>query len=138
MGKSDRTEMKMIEFLHKASLDAFKHEHYLQSAVILFQTTEFLLRILISGMARGKGVGEKIRKEISDEEKSFHKLVLYLNLLEPKNALLGRLYSYGKRRNKIIHDLLEGFKTVSQYEKALREFCLEGIRLNDDLKSMMT
>lgn len=127
----------MIGELKEASLDAFKHKHYLQSAVIIFQTVDILLRIMISGIARSKGIDENIRKEIAEKEMSFYRLVLYLNLLDPANELLEKLSSFNKTRNDIMHKLFLEFEDITKYEKALQDFCMEGIYLNEQLRKMM-
>lgn len=127
----------MIGELKEASSDAFKHKHYLQSAVIIFQTVDILLRIMISGIARSKGSDENIRKEIAEKETSFYRLVLYLNLLDPANELLEKLSSFNKTRNDIMHKLFLEFEDITKYEKALQDFCMEGIYLNEQLRKMM-
>lgn len=127
----------MIGELKEASLDAFKHKHYLQSAVIIFQTVDILLRIMISGIARSKGIDENIRKEIAEKETSFYRLVLYLNLLDPANELLEKLSSFNKTRNDIMHKLFLEFEDMAEYEKTLQDFCMEGVHLNEQLRKMM-
>lgn len=127
----------MMEELKAASLDAFEHKHYIQSAVIIFQTVEWLLRIMISATARSKDIDKDIQKKIAEKETSFDRLVLYLNLLDPANELLEKLRSFNKTRNNIMHKLFLKFEDTAEYEKTLQDFCMEGVHLNKQLRKMM-
>ena len=60
MPKNKLPNLNIIDVLKQASLDAFAQQHFLESAIIIFQTIEFLLRVAIKGYGRGHGVSEEI------------------------------------------------------------------------------
>ena len=97
--------LDIIEDLEKSVLDSLEQGHYLQSAIIIFQTVEHLLRIAIRGYGKGHGISEDSLKKAADEEISFYRLVLHLDLIYPENGLSRRLLQFNKERNRIIHSL---------------------------------
>ncbi|MFA5842339.1 MAG: hypothetical protein WC882_01525 [Candidatus Gracilibacteria bacterium] len=119
----------IINELKEESIKAFKSKDYLQAAIIIFQTVEALLRGYIGLKAKGMGINEKIKRIITEDEISFSKLVLYLNLLDPKNPLINELDSLNKDRNKIIHRSFE-YKKIEDYKDALKKLCFQGLSLN--------
>ncbi len=64
--KIKKPNLEIIEDLKNSSLDAFEHGHYLQSAIIIFQTVENLLRIAIRGYGKGHGISEDSLKKAAD------------------------------------------------------------------------
>jgi len=110
--------------LNKIGIRAFQKGHYLESAIIYFQTVEFCLRLVIHLLAMRAGVSESPTKIVEDEQ-SFYRLVLYLDLLKPGNILSQRLLKFNKHRNEFIHGLY--YAELSEaYENKLKSFCLEG------------
>jgi hypothetical protein len=127
----------IVTDLKDAAEKAFRDKYYLQSAIIIFQTIEVLLRIYLSVVAKSKGIETDIREIISENEISFYKLTLYLNLLDPSNDLLQRLFSFNSTRNNIMHKLFIEYETIEQLETTLESFCMEGVKLNGDLRKKM-
>lgn len=95
------------------------------------------MRIYIYGIARSKKIDEKIVNKISEEEISFYKLILYLNLIEPKNKFLERLYTLGKTRNDIMHTLFAKFEDIKQYKKESKKFSEECFKLNEEIRKLI-
>jgi len=137
MAKPKKVNPNMFEGLQQASTDAFLHGHYLQSAIIMFQTVETLLRILVLATAQSRGIMEEVVVETLQTEKSFYKLVFYLNLIDPDNILIPRLYAFNNTRNNVMHGLFDEFEDIKEYEGTLKTFCQEGMKLNNDLLNMM-
>lgn len=129
--------LTIVEDLKNASLKSFEHGHYLQSAIIIFQTVEILLRITIRAYGKKRGVTEENLKKSADEEISFAKLVLHFNLIYPENRLGQRLLEFNSERNRIIHRLFIEFESISSLEKHAKDLCLHGIKLNQDLRKLL-
>lgn len=142
MNKRPNTKRKLpnlaiVEELKKASLESFSHGHYLQSAIIIFQTVESLLRIAIRAYGKDYGVSEVNLQEAANIEISFARLVLHFNLIYPENGLDKRLREFNKKRNRIIHRLFIDFESMSRLKEHLKKFCMEGISLNKELRKLL-
>jgi hypothetical protein len=128
-GKSPNSElMKELNQIAKASFD---RQEYLASVLIYFQMVEGLLRHQISYFAFVNRVDEKAILKASEDEQSFPRLVLYLDLVKPDNGLSKRLKDFGKKRNKIVHNLLTF--DLNSMKQDLRDFSIEGVRLYRNL-----
>ncbi len=137
MPKNKSPNFNIIDDLKQASLDAFGNQHYLESAIIIFQTIEFLLRMAVKGSGRGHGVSEENIKTCSDDERSFSRLVLYLDLIKPDNGLSEKLLDLNKQRNSIVHRLFYEFDSFDSLKDQVEEFCLKGARLNEELRDFL-
>jgi hypothetical protein len=114
---------------------AFNDRHYLESAIIYFQAVEISLRIALILLATIKGLSKQVHKKIETEQ-SFSQLVLYLEILEPKNHLYAQLIGFDNRRNNFIHKLYTS-RSLSSFDQDLRDFCLEGRLLIRHLLSLV-
>ncbi len=136
MGKNKEPKFSLVDELKESSLEAFGKGHCLHSAIIIFQTVECLLRIAINAFGRAHGVSEDNLKKVADEI-SFYKLVLNLEVISPKNGLGERLYKFGNLRNSIMHRLFTKFETLESLKEQVNDFCIEGVKLNEDLRNLM-
>jgi len=135
--KNKKPNFEIIEDLKNSSLDSFKQKHYLQSAIIIFQTVENLLRIAIRGFGKGHGISDDSLKKAADEEISFYRLVLHFDLINPENGLSKRLLKFNKERNRIMHSLFVDYESMTDLEESLQEFCMDGIKLNQDIRKLL-
>ena len=89
--------------------------------------------------ARGKrqGVEEENIKKCSDDERSFSRLVLYLDLIEPRNGLSKKLLDLNRKRNLIVHRLFYAFDSYESLGDEVKAFCLEGAKLNEELRRFL-
>jgi hypothetical protein len=111
-------------YLREIATRAFENGHYLESAIINFQTVEFCLRLVIHLLAVRAGISESPMKRLEDEQ-SFFRLVLYFDLLKPGNILSQRLIKFNNDRNDFMHKLYYS-ESVKSLETDLRKFCSEG------------
>ena len=73
----------------------------------------------------------------SDDERSFSRLVLYLDLIKPDNGLSEKLLDLNKQRNTIVHRLFYEFESFDSLRDQLEEFCRKGVRLNKELRDFL-
>ncbi len=137
MPKNTLPNIDIIDELKKASLDAFEHDHFLQSAIILFQLVEGLLRIAISGFGRNHGVSEENLKKAANNEQSFARLVLYLDLIYPENGLGNRLLNFNNKRNLIMHKIFYKFHSMDTLRNEVKDFICEAVKLNGELQKLL-
>lgn len=133
MGKK-RINFNIINSLKDRSLKAWKEGFALESAIIVFQTVERLLRIAISGYAKGRKVKEDIITKCAENEQSFVKLISYYELLNPKNSLTEKLQKFNDKRNSIMHKIFIDFESIDHLQKELENFVLEGAKINEALR----
>ncbi len=119
--------------IEKASREAFDKGHYIQSALILFQAIETLLRIVIKTYGQRRGISDLALTEAADREQSFLRLTLHLDLVYPENAFSESLRQLNRRRNDTMHRLFFEFESRDEMEGKLKEFCLEARLLRDTL-----
>ena len=122
---------ELIDALNKIAKASFDRQEYLASALIYFQMVEGLLRFQISHFAFVNRVDEKAILKASEDEQSFSRLVLYLDLIKPDNGLSKRLQDFGKKRNKIVHKLLTF--DLNSMKQGLRDFSIEAVKLYRDV-----
>ncbi len=132
----DPRHFKTSIYLHGAAIKAFDNGHYLESAIIYFQLVEFSLRLAIHLLSIRMGLSESVMKRMEDEQ-SFYRLVLYLDLIKPDNNLSKRLLDFNGLRNDFMHELFYSFKSFDSLKKNLIEFCLEGKELTHHLLVMI-
>jgi len=126
----------IVEDLNKAAREASDSGHYLESAIIIFQRLEILLRIILFSSAVKKRFSDFVLKRVEDE-KNFFQLVLYLDFVEPDNNLSERLLKLNDKRNSIMHRLFQSFESYDSVKNDLKEFCLEGLVLNNRLSKIL-
>ncbi|MCK4820377.1 hypothetical protein KA005_31725 [bacterium] len=124
----------IVDDLRNRSLEAFKQGHSLESAIIVFQTVENLLRIAISGFAKGKKVRKEIIKRCSEKDQSFLRLISYFELVNPQNKLTKRFERLNNKKNSIMHRISFDFESIDRLQTELNEFVLEGAKLNEELR----
>ena len=129
--------LSIIEDLKNASLESFKQGHYLQSGIIIFQIVESLLRIAIRAYGRGNNIDEESLQKAADDEISFARLVLHFNLIYPENKIGKKLTEFNNTRNRIIHRLFIDFESMNSLEECLKDFCMEGIKLNQLITKLL-
>lgn len=119
--------------IEQASREAFDKGHYIQSALILFQAIETLLRIVIKTYGQQKGITDLALTEAADREQSFLRLTLHLDLVYPQNTFSEALRQLNRRRNDTMHRLFFEFESRDEMEGKLKEFCVEARLLRDTL-----
>lgn len=129
-GKSKESLLGDIE---QASREAFEKGHYIQSALILFQAIETLVRIVIKTYGQKKGISDQALTEAADREQSFLRLTLHLDLVYPENTFTEGLRQLNRWRNDTMHRLFFEFESRDEMEGKLKEFCLEARLLRDTL-----
>lgn len=122
-----------MEELRKVANNSFNQGDYLQSALVIIQMVEGLLRMEINWFALINNIPERVIKRASVEEQSFYRLVVYLDLVKPDNDLSERLIKFNSDRNKIIHRLFYEFESFASLKKHLVKFCKEGLNLFHNL-----
>lgn len=133
-GGPDRTESgDLMGDIERASQEAYRKGHFIQSALILFQALETLLRIYIKTHGQRRGVHESVLAEAADKEQSFLRLTLHLDLIHPENGYSNDLRRLNRRRNDTMHRLFYEYESRDEMEEKLREFCLEAQTLRDGL-----
>jgi hypothetical protein len=130
-------DLKVIESLKHAALKAVKSGHTVESAIVIFQMVEGLLRIAINAFARDRHVPETMVAKCADEEQSFPRLVAYLTLLVPDSAPTEALLSLNTRRNKIVHRIYYDFESLESLRQELDSFCREAIQMNNTLQQLL-
>jgi len=126
----------MVKDLNDAAREASESGHYLQSAIIIFQRLEILLRIILFSSAVKKRLSDFALKQI-EYEKNFFQLVLYLEFIEPDNNLSEKLLKLNDKRNSIMHRLFQSFESYDSVKSDLKDFCLEGLVLNNRLSKIL-
>ena len=124
---------ELIEHIKERSIAALQDEAYIETAVIMFQINEQLLRICIEALATKHGVSEKKVDECAWIEISIPNLLKYLDLLDPDNQISDKFATYNKARNKIMHKLFHSFTSIEEYQERLKEFCRKSIAIHDEL-----
>ncbi|HSR52162.1 MAG TPA: hypothetical protein VLV83_15125 [Acidobacteriota bacterium] len=124
---------KLLSDMELASLEAYTKGHYIQSALILFQAIETLLRIVIRTHGQARGIPDKVLLEAADKEQSFLRLTLHLDLVFPKNEYTEKLRILNRMRNDTMHRLFFEFESRDEMEERLKEFCQEARNLRDSL-----
>lgn len=126
----------IVKDLNDAAREASDSGHYLQSAIIVFQRLEILLRIIIFSSAVKKRLSDLVLKQV-EHEKNFFQLVLYLDFVEPGNNLSEGLLKLSNKRNSIMHRLFHSFESYDSVKNDLKDFCLEGLVLNNRLSKIL-
>lgn len=134
--KNKLPNLSIVEELKESSLEALSKGHFLHSVIIIFQIVESLLRIAVRGYGKGYGISEENLKKAADEEISFPRLVLHFDLIYPDNCLGKRLLKFNTERNYIIHHLFFSQSIITLKNRA-EKFCLEGVRLNQELQKLL-
>jgi transcriptional regulator with XRE-family HTH domain len=127
------SKKSLLGDIEQASREAFDKGHYIQSALILFQAIETLLRIVIKTYGQKKGISDLALTEAADREQSFLRLTLHLDLVYPENSFSESLRQLNRRRNDTMHRLFFEFESRDEMEGKLKEFCLEARLLRDTL-----
>ena len=138
---SVRNEQRMKQYpnidygseLQARALDSIKTGHCLEASIIIFQLLEIFLRIAIRGFGAGSGVCDSTLAKCAEEENSFYRLTLYLDLILPANEISEELRDLSKERNRIMHKLFFEFNEVSSLNEALKAFCLKGVNLHNKI-----
>lgn len=129
-GDSDN---QLLSDMEQASLEAYTKGHYIQSALILFQAIETLLRIVIRTHGQAQEIPDKVLLEAADKEQSFLRLTLHLDLVFPKNEYSEKLRVLNRMRNDTMHRLFFEFESRDEMEERLQAFCQEARDLRDSL-----
>ncbi len=128
-----KINLAIIETLKEEALKAAEVGHYLEAGIILFQTVEVLLRLVIKLYGRGNSVPELSLTRASDEEQNFSRLVMHLDLVYPGNELAERLRALNKDRNALIHRLFSEFESLDSVKENAKQFCADCIDANHGL-----
>ena len=128
--------LPVIDGLAVASREAFEHQHFLESAIIIFQAIEFLLRLAIRRFGERRGVSEMSLVRAAEREMSFRRLVLHLDLVYPENKVSRRLLSLNRRRNSIIHRLSDEFESIETLHGRIETLCTKGFELYKGLREL--
>lgn len=123
--------------LQARALESLKAGHHLEASIIIFQLVEIFLRIAIRGFGAGAGVRDSTLTKCAEEEISFYRLTLYLDLILPANDVSGELRGLSKERNRIMHKLFFEFTEIISLNEALEAFCLKGVNLQNKLRSLL-
>ncbi|MBI4379855.1 MAG: hypothetical protein HY574_01495 [candidate division NC10 bacterium] len=134
MSPDRKPNLAVVDALKEASLKAFREGHSLESAVIIFQTVDVLLRMSIKAFARSRGVSNVSLNKVAEDEQSFSRLVLYFDLVCPSNILSDRLRHLNSQRNAVLHRLFYNFDSIESLRSELSEFCVEAAKLNQELR----
>lgn len=132
----EQPNLAVIDDLKDAAGDAFEHGHYLESAMILFQTIESPLRMSIRRFGKAR-VSESSLRMAADRESSFRRLVLHLDLVYPENGLSERLVALNRQRNTLTHRLFGEFESIDALHDQVRDLCVEGMEAHQDLRSLL-
>jgi hypothetical protein len=132
MGKfATKSFFKLSLDSHVPAIKTFNDQHYLESGIIYFQLVEVTLRLAIYLLTSKQEVSESATERI-EKERSFYRLILFLDLIKPDNGLSERLMDFNKHRNSFMHNLFFR-KSADSLEEDLKAFCLEGMDLFDRL-----
>ena len=127
------SKQSLLGDIERASSEAFEKGHYIQSALILFQAIETLLRIVIKTCGQRRKISDQALTEAADREQSFLRLTLHLDLVYPENTFSENLRQLNRRRNDTMHRLFFEFESRLEMEEKLKEFCIEARLLRDTL-----
>ena len=119
---SREINLAIIETLKEEALKAGEEGRYLEAGIILFQTVEILLRLVIKVYGRGNSVPELSLTRASDAEQSFSRLVMHLDLVYPGNELAERLRALNEDKPKGNVDaelVLQAMIDYGDYERAV-------------------
>ena len=130
-------DLSVIRKLKEAARQALQNGHSLESAVIVFETIEMLLRLSIRSIGSQTGVDEASLRRAADRETSFRQLVLYFDLLDPGNGQSDRLLALNRQRNAVMHRLFDQFESIQAYHEEIEALCLSGIDTVDDLVHLL-
>lgn len=120
----------LIRDLVKAAVVAAEKQNYFEASIIMFQAVEGLLRIAIKVFGQGHGASKVTLEKCADNETSFWRLVLHLDMIRPENVLGRRLLALNAQRNKIMHRLFYDFDSMEHLQEELRAFCKKAMELN--------
>jgi hypothetical protein len=123
--------------LQERALQSLGAGHHLEASIIIFQLVEIFLRLAIRGFGAGSQVRDNTLTKCAEEETSFYRLTLYLDLVLPINNVSEELRDLNKERNRIMHKLFFEFIDTASLNEALKEFCLKGVNLQNRLRSLL-
>ena len=134
----DLSSLAIVDGLMHASMEALQDHRALEAAVITLETTEDLLRMLIRSLGLARGLGEDTLSMATDPQDGFRQLVLHAELLSPDNARSHRLLDLHREHSTITQRLFLGSGTYEACHDRLRALCLKGLRLNRELRAILT
>lgn len=129
---------ELVDHMKDRAIAALRDEAYIETAVIMFQINEQLLRICIEVLAVSKNVSKNRINECAWTEIGVTKLINYLELLKPNTAIPDRFAKYNNERNKIMHKLFFSFDSISAYKDRLKIFCGESLDIQQLLMDFIT
>jgi len=132
----EKYNLDLINELQTIAMEAFKANHYFQSAVIFFQRLEIILRFVTFYFAKKAEVNETAISEINREQSFFH-LITFFSLIIPKNEISKSLIELNKRRNSFTHRLFIDFESAESVKDELKDFSREAIKLNLKLNKLL-
>ena len=128
---------ELIRNLIRFAVAAVEKQHYFEASIILFQTVEGLLRIAVKLFGEAQGASKATLEKCADNETSFWRLVLHLDMIHPDNVLSRRLLALNAQRNKIMHRLFDDFNSMEYLQKELKTFCREAMEMNVALQEAL-
>ena len=139
MSKAERrlANQELIRNLIVTAVAAVEKQNYFEASIILFQTVEGLLRIAVKLFAEGHGASKGTLEKCADNETSFWRLVLHLDMIRPDNGLGAQLLALNAQRNKIMHRLFYDFDSAEQLQQELRSFCKKAMAVNVALQKAL-
>lgn len=135
MGARKKIADEVFLKLAEMSDEAYKHGHYIQSAITGFQLVELFLRVVVNTFAVRNASSKDIMEKLEDEQK-FVNLVVFLGLVKPDNGISKKLFDFNAKRNKIVHRLFYG-DSLASIESTLKELCKESLELVGGLRSLI-
>jgi hypothetical protein len=128
---------QLIRDLISVAVAAVEKQNYFEASIILFQTVEGLLRIAVKLFGEAQGASKRTLEKCADNETSFWRLVLHLDMIRPDNVLSRQLLALNARRNKIMHRLFYDFDSMEQLQRELRSFCEDAMAVNVALQETL-
>jgi hypothetical protein len=124
--------------LRRAADEARKRGHALETAVILFQSVEGLVRIWVKLGGQRNRLSRDTLKRCTAGGLLLGPALFYLSMLDPENELLEDLKQLNSQRNRLIHKLFSEFRSVPRLREEAEQFCDLAERLREDLLDSLT
>ncbi len=135
--KEKPANMRLMKELVRAAVGAIENQHFFDASIIIFQTVEGLLRIAIKAYGERQGISKANLHKCAENERSFWRLVLHLDMVCPENGLGKRLLALNGKRNKVMHRIFYDFDSLEHLGGETRSFCKEAMELNVALQALL-
>jgi hypothetical protein len=126
----------VVSGIYADARKAYCEGHFLEAAIVAFQSTELSLRRAIVEFGKLRKIHEDVPKKLGEDEQSFLRLTYFLELLYPDHELAETLRRLNTMRNKFIHSLFHFQEPTPVIRAQAKSFCGDADRINAQLADM--